>query len=56
MLQKFEDLEILQSLDTTHGGHTQISIGKYQDRLLVCKVLQPAHRLSKRSLSKTAKV
>lgn len=39
MLQKYSDLEVLNSLDETHGGSTKIVLGKYEGELLVCKVL-----------------
>jgi hypothetical protein len=38
MLQKYEDLDILESLEETHGGSTKIVIGKFKGELVVCKV------------------
>jgi hypothetical protein len=29
MLEKFEDLQVIERLDETHGGSTQIFLGKY---------------------------
>jgi hypothetical protein len=31
MLQKLSDIDILERLDETHGGSTQIVIGKFKE-------------------------
>lgn len=56
MLEHFEDLNIIERLDETHGGNTQIYLGKYEKKLLVCKVLLILNRLSKRNQCKIVKV
>ncbi len=56
MFQRFEDLEIIQLLDETHGGSTQIFLGKYEKKLVVCKVLPNQYRLSKKDQCKIIKV
>ena len=56
MFQRFEDLEIIQRLDETHGGSTQIFLGKYEKKLVVCKVLPNQYRLSKKDQCKIIKV
>lgn len=38
MLNKFEDINVLERIDETHGGSTKLVIGKFQDQLVVCKV------------------
>jgi hypothetical protein len=56
MLSRFEDIQILERLDETHGGTTQIVIGKHEERLVVCKVVTLLCSLSARRPSGTARV
>ena len=48
-MQKFEDLHVIERLDETHAGSTQIYLGRHGKQLVVCKVSPVAFRPSRRA-------
>lgn len=44
MIKRFEELQIVERLDLTHSGSTEIYLVRHEDRLYVCKVAQPQFR------------